>query len=162
MDKRQKFRLGLSSLYLPYYDALCGLLGPEWQPYAGFRTADEQTGLYLKGRETPGPRITDAKSMESPHNYGCASDWCLWDAKGSPVWPPIGDLRWKEYADACEKVGLKWGGDWNRNGKWEDEAFKDFPHNELPITCSWKHVKLCFDRGGLTAAFQKIEVDRAV
>lgn len=28
-------------------------------------------------------------------------------------------------------VNMRWGGDWNRNGDWRDEKFRDMPHFEL-------------------------------
>ncbi|WP_235199966.1 M15 family metallopeptidase [Pseudomonas monteilii] len=28
-------------------------------------------------------------------------------------------------------ISIRWGGDWNRNGKTNDERFRDFPHFEL-------------------------------
>jgi peptidoglycan L-alanyl-D-glutamate endopeptidase CwlK len=28
-------------------------------------------------------------------------------------------------------VKIRWGADWNRNGKWQDEKFRDWPHFEL-------------------------------
>ena len=35
--------------------------------------------------------------------------------------------------DEAKKLGIKirWGADWNRNGKWQDEKFRDWPHFEL-------------------------------
>lgn len=28
-------------------------------------------------------------------------------------------------------IKIRWGGDWNRNGKWSDEKFLDLPHFEI-------------------------------
>lgn len=28
-------------------------------------------------------------------------------------------------------VKIRWGADWNRNGEWRDEKFRDWPHFEL-------------------------------
>lgn len=35
--------------------------------------------------------------------------------------------------DEAKKAGVKirWGADWNRNGKWQDEKFRDWPHFEI-------------------------------
>lgn len=154
MDRRLKFRQGLSTLYLPYYDGLCSILGPEWQPYDGARTFVEQAAMYLKGRETPGPIVTKSKAGQSAHNYGCATDWCLWEA-GRPSWPEDAEL-WRPYILAIEKVQLRWGGDWNGN-KISDERFRDFPHNELLLDCSWNHILIAYNQGGMTAAQQHIE-----
>lgn len=147
MERRSKFRQGLSSLYIPHYDALCGLLGPEWQPYSGFRTFIEQDRLYAQGRQgDTRPTVTDAKGGESPHNYGCATDWCLWGPDGQPIWPDKASPDWRPYLQAIEKVILRPGSE-----------FMDYPHNELIIHCSWKHVYLAFKQNGMVAAQQKIQ-----
>lgn len=86
----------------------------------------------MKGRTLPGPIVTNAKPGESAHNWGCASDWALVDAKGAFAWPPSHDKVWNEYADAVEKLGLKWGGTFKR--------LVDNPHNELSLTCPWSMV----------------------
>jgi hypothetical protein len=150
--RRTKFRRGLSTLYLPDYDALCGLLGPEWQPYVGMRDFIEQQACFNN-------KTSKAKPGESPHQYGCASDWTLWDAYGKPIWLPWKDERWLPYQQAIEKVGLRWGNDWNRNGDPADESFHDAYHNELSIACSWKHVHLVYKARGMTAAQQHIEAN---
>jgi hypothetical protein len=166
LDRRFKFRQGLSSLYLPYYDQLCADLPDEWQPYQGLRTIDEQTNLWRQGREIPGPNatkerplgdtVTDAQGGFSPHNYGCATDWTIF-VNGKPQWMKLSDPRWKVYQNAIMKARLKWGGDWNMNGKSEDERRKDFPHNELPIACSWRHVREVYAKLGMRSAQEKIE-----
>lgn len=157
MERRARFRQGLSSLYLPYYDALCGVLPPPWQPYAGLRTMDEQARIWAQGRSSPGKIVTNAGAGESAHNYGCASDWTVFDDHGNPVWMVASDPRWKEYQDALEKVQLRWGGDWNGNGRQDDEHFIDDPHNELVIACSWRHVAQVLAQNGMRAAQEKIE-----
>lgn len=100
----------------------------------GFRTAKEQHSLYLIGRTGNFSHIkkkrtvTNADSGQSPHEYGCASDWTLFDQDGLPTWPKADDPVWDEYILAVEKVGLKPGAE-----------FGDIPHNELRIKASWRH-----------------------
>ena len=149
-DRRTRFRTSLSPLYLPFYDALCAELPAEWKPIQGVRTFSEQNALYEQGRTTVGPNpteanplgstVTDARGGESPHNYGCATDWILF--KGTnPLWLPKRDPRWKPYFDACDKLGLKKGAD-----------FGDRPHNELAITVSWRAVhKVLLEKGSAEA-----------
>jgi hypothetical protein len=146
-ERMAKFRLGLSSLYLPFYDALCKVLPEEWQPYYGLRSFNEQTALWNHGRSVPGKIVTNAKGGESPHNYGCASDWTLWLNSG-PVWMDAKDPRWKVYVDAIKKVGLRSGSTFSN---------ADYPHNELSIDCSWKHVAAFYAAGGMIIAMQHIE-----
>lgn len=156
-DRRSKFRKGLSSLYLPYYDALCGILPDYWQPYQGLRSIDEQDLLYAQGRSRPGPIVTWSKGGTSAHNYGCATDWVRFEGI-LPLW----NLKdWTEYQQALEKVGLKWGADWNQNGRSDDETKIDRPHNELVIACSWRHVHQILNAQGMLAAQQHIEANLA-
>jgi hypothetical protein len=146
MDYRAKYRVGLSTLYLPFYDALCKALAPEWAPYDSIRTFDQQTALWNQGRTTPGGIVTNAKAGESAHNYACATDWTIWSPTGQPIWMPKDDPRWQIYVDAVRSVGLRAGVD-----------FGDVDHNELKIDCDWPHVLIAFNIGGMTAAQQKIQ-----
>lgn len=133
-QRREKFRVGLSGLYLPIYDKLCADLPSEWAPFYGLRTDAQQDALYAIGRTlTPEKKtVTDAKAGESPHNYGCASDWILWDLWMNPIWMPPSDPRWKVYIDAIAKAGGRAGFHFSK---------VDAPHNELPITVSWTEIK---------------------
>jgi D-alanyl-D-alanine carboxypeptidase len=155
-ERKVKFKKGLSSLYLPIYEFLCEELPPEWAPYQGFRSVAEQDALYQMGRTRAGNKVTWAQGGQSPHNYGCASDWTIFEG-GKPLWMPISDLRWRTYQQAIEKIGARWGGDWNRNGDYRDERYQDGYHNELLIDCSWKHVFLEFTKNGMRAAQEFIE-----
>ena len=164
-ERRAFYRTGLSTLYRPGYDALCAELPPEWAPYFGARTVPEQNSLYSKGRSTMGEpcqcslkpclkhplglTVTNAQGGESAHNYGCASDWTLW-VDGKPVWMKGSDPRWQPYIDAIVKALL-------RSGSTFSSA--DYPHNELMIDCSWKHVAVTFSQRGMTAAQQHIEAN---
>lgn len=132
MTRRERFRDNLNSLYIPIYDGLCSILPPRWQPYSGFRSFEEQKKLYDQGRVTRGPIVTQAGPGTSPHNYGCASDWTLFDVSGKPIWLEAGDPAWQEYSDACAKAGSRWGIKVNKG--------IDSPHNELPISCTWHEV----------------------
>jgi hypothetical protein len=157
-SRRVRFRKDLSSLYLPYYDALCGVLPEEWQPVQGLRTVAEQDVLYRKGRiGPPASIVTWAKGGQSAHNYGCASDWVKFE--GQRILWELED--WSEYQQALEKVGLRWGADWNRNGRTDDEKKIDRPHNELVITCSWSHVYEILSKNGMRTAQEHIEANLA-
>jgi len=148
MDARRlRFRKGLSTLYLPYYDALCDVLPENWQPFYGLRTFEEQERLWRQGRQTEGPVVTNAKAGQSPHNYGCATDWTIWDG-GTPLWPKSGDSVWKVYEDACDKVGLRWGGAFSK---------VDCPHNELKIECRWNRILIEYGLRGMQGAQELIE-----
>lgn len=147
-ERRFRFRKGLHSLYLPIYDGLCEILGPEWQPYCGLRTIQEQELLYQKGRAIPGEIVTNARGGESAHNYGCASDWTVWTPKGIPQWPNPKDPKWKELGQACEKVGGDWGGNFRK---------PDCPHVQLGLTLPWKKVSPVWAATGMLSAMEFVQ-----
>ncbi len=153
--------MGLSTLYSPKYDQLCELLGPEWQPYSGARTPYEQGLLWAMGRVKTGPIVTWARPGLSPHNYGCATDWTMWDGT-KPIWLLPGDPRWCAYQKACEHLKLRWGNDWNSNGDIGDEHHPDAFHNELKIGCGWEHVYEIYSKNGMRAAMEHIERNLAI
>ena len=136
-DRRAEIREGLHPLYTPFFDALCALLGPEWQPYCGFRTKEDQARMKAIGASKAG-------AWESPHCYGLASDWFKpgWGEK----WPHAGDPEWQAYVDACQKVGARAGATF--------ASFPDFPHNEYKISIRWEKVKDVYNQFGLEAALE--------
>ena len=150
--RRAKFRQGLHHLYLPIYDALCAELPEDWQPFWGVRTFDEQAQIYAQGRTLPGAIVTDAEAGESPHNYGCASDWTLFVDK-KPLWIALNDSRWAAYQHACANVGARWGGQFKHQDRY---------HNELPINVRWAEIGENYKSKGLNAALTMIERSTAV
>jgi len=157
-ERRAHFRKGLHPLYLPYYDALCGVLDEKWQPFFGVRSIAEQDRLYAFGRTTgpTGRFVTRAKGGESPHNYGCATDWTVFDAQGRALWPKAPDPLWKEYQNALEKVGLRWGADWDGDGDLDEKGLIDCPHNELVIDGRWPYICKVLVENGAGAADEMI------
>lgn len=155
LERRVTFRAGLSSLYLPYYDALCLALGPEWQPYMGLRSFSQQDALWKQGRQVPGPNptdkhplggvVTNARGGESAHNYGCGTDWAYFQ-DGVLQWITKDSPHWKVFQAAVEGVGLRWGGE-----------FGDVDHAEIKISCDWKHVLLEFNTHGSRSAQEYIQ-----
>lgn len=129
-EKRiEEIRKGLHPLYQPYFDALCYELDDDWIPYSGFRSFVQQDALYMQGRTQPGKIVTHAQGGDSPHNWGCASDFTIFDQEGNPTWS---HSFWDEYALVVRKIGLTWGGDFFK--------FPDRPHNELAIGITWAKV----------------------
>jgi peptidoglycan L-alanyl-D-glutamate endopeptidase CwlK len=145
-SRRERIRKDLHKLYLPIYDSLCAQLKDHWQPTDGYRSIKDQDAVYEQGRTTPGPIVTKARGGYSPHNYGCATDWCLWE-DGKPIWDEK-DPRWFEYEIACAKAGAVYGG-----------SFKvpDHPHNQMPIVGPWRSVGIIYRDKGIDEALKYIE-----
>lgn len=88
----------------------------------GVRTKERQRQLFKQGA---------TKTLNSRHLTGHAVDlvplpldWNNLDA--------FGKVAKAMFAAAKQlKVPIRWGGDWNRNGRSDDETFYDGPHFEL-------------------------------
>lgn len=86
------------------------------------------------------PRASWARWGESPHNFLPS---LAVDALPYPI-------DWKDRERICLFAGfvlatarhigvdIKWGGDWNRNFRIDDERFLDFPHYEL---AGWRDME---------------------
>lgn len=152
-DRRAFFRQGLHDLYLPLYDHLCQTLGPEWRPYGGYRTIQNQNTIFALGRIQAadgswtiidkGKIETDAKGGESAHNYGCATDWTYFEGE-KLIWLEASDPLWEEYVTAVRAAKLQAGADFHHR--------PDVDHNELRIACSWKDIYSAFLKGGKAAS----------
>lgn len=89
---------------------------------SGYRSFEEQTALYAKGRTAPGNVVTNAKAGQSNHNYGLAIDYVLLSEDGTKaLWTVNND--WRRVAAIGKSLGFAWGGDWT--------SFKDYPHLEM-------------------------------
>lgn len=91
-----------------------------------YRSQKEQDDLYAQGRTKPGPIVT--KVRHSKHTDREAFDVVVLDAVGRPVWAPS---AYMDLGKLGQKVGLRWGGDWDGDGQTTDERFVDLPHFEL-------------------------------
>lgn len=99
----------------------------------GVRTIERQRELYAQGRTKSGPIVT--WTMKSKHIDRVAVDIapCL----------PNGQIDWKDLSKfdamamamfrASKELGIpiRWGADWNQNGKTREKGETDSPHFEL-------------------------------
>lgn len=106
----------------------------------GHRSNEEQAALYAQGRTTPGAIVTWAKPGESKHNSmpSLAVDV-------APFFKEINGLDWNDEAAfarlagfiqgiaATKGIKVRWGGDWDADGRTKDERKPDFPHVELVL-----------------------------
>lgn len=145
--KREIYRIGLHKLYLPYYDSLCNDLSDSWQPISGLRSIQKQEALFAQGRSLPGKIVTNAMAGHSAHNWGLATDWCLFSDIGLPEWE---NNRWDEYGNAVRKLGLEWGGDF--------KSIRDLPHNELAVSTCFDELRAIYESGGFDAAMETIKL----
>lgn len=83
------------------------------QVSCGYRSPEEQAGLYDKGRTKPGAKVTNARPWQSLHQYKIAADlFFLVDGKADfseKNYRLLWDLACKAGLD---KRGLVWSGKW--------------------------------------------------
>lgn len=103
-----------------------------------FRSPEEQHALFLKR-----PKVTNADSWQSIHNYGLAFDIVLLYDKNndgtfeSASWD--NDKNWQMVVAFFKSKGYEWGGDWKK--------FKDAPHFQKDFGFDYKTLKQRIDKG---------------
>ena len=100
----------------------------------GVRTLEEQKDLYAQGRTRPGPIVTqtmNSKHLKQSDGYSHAVDLLPYPAD----WTTVGkfDAIAKAMFDAAKALGitLRWGADWDRDGKLREAKESDSPHFEI-------------------------------
>jgi peptidoglycan L-alanyl-D-glutamate endopeptidase CwlK len=103
-----------------------------------FRSPAEQHALFMQR-----PKVTNADSWQSIHNYGLAFDIVLlYDKNGdgsfeSASWE--NDEHWQTVVKFFKSKGYEWGGDWKK--------FKDAPHFQKTFGFDWKVLKQRVEKG---------------
>ncbi len=93
----------------------------------GFRSFDEQSKLYARGRTEPGPVLTNAKSGQSYHNYGLAIDLVVMENN-----KPNYGYDNSKIAEIGKEYTIVWGGTFLH--------LSDRPHFELSFGHSVKEL----------------------
>lgn len=105
--------------------ALAASRGYEYKVICGTRTYEEQAALYRKGRDLPGPKVTNSPPGYSFHNFGLAIDMGVF-ASGKYLdedAPAKADAFHKNASVIAQKHGLRWGGNF--------KSIVDTPHFEF-------------------------------
>lgn len=100
----------------------------------GVRTPQRQRELYAQGRTRPGPVVTwtlTSNHFVKADGFGHAVDLCPW-----PVdWTDLKkfDAISRAMFAAADELGvrIRWGADWDRDGKPRERGEGDSPHFEL-------------------------------
>lgn len=99
----------------------------------GLRTRERQQELFKKGTT----KTLNSKHCNQATGFGHAVDLLpyLPGVSSEDIWRK--KEAFKEVSDAMFKaakdlgIKIRWGGDWNQNGRSDDETFYDGPHFEL-------------------------------
>lgn len=109
-----------------------GLSKVDFTVIEGRRTLARQRELYAQGRTKPGPVVT--WTLKSKHIDGSAVDVAPW-INGAIDWNNLKnfDLIAEAMFEAAriEGVRIRWGADWNRNGRPRERGETDSPHFEI-------------------------------
>ena len=101
----------------------------------GVRTQARQDELWAQGRTKPGPVVTWVKDVSShgvhADGYGHAVDLCPYPVDWNDLSKFDAIATAMFAAGAEQNVLLRWGADWNRNGKPRERGESDSPHFEL-------------------------------
>ena len=96
----------------------------------GVRTVARQRELYAQGRTKPGKIVT--WTLKSKHIDGLAVDLlpAPYDWKDPKGFDAVNRAMMQAAGELG--VGLRWGADWDRDGKPREKGEGDSPHWELP------------------------------
>lgn len=107
--------------------------GPDFTVIEGVRTPQRQKELYAQGRTKPGPKVTwtlNSNHFVNPKTgYGHAVD--LFPGAWEPA--ALFDKMSAAMFRAAKELGvpIRWGADWDRDGKPRERGETDSPHFEL-------------------------------
>jgi len=103
-----------------------------------FRSPAEQHALFLQR-----PKVTNADSWQSIHNYGLAFDIViLYDKNGDGTFETASwddNEYFKTVVNFFKSKGYEWGGDWKK--------FPDKPHFQKSFGFDWKVLKQRIEKG---------------
>jgi len=113
----------------------------------GVRSKTEQDRLFNIGRSKK-MWPNSKHNVEHPADFAMAVDVAPYFADNEPpvIWPYAGQLK-RDYAKECGlyyyfagyvfaiadrmAIRIRWGGDWNGDGRYTDQSFDDLIHYEL-------------------------------
>lgn len=102
----------------------------------GVRSLARQKELYAKGRTAPGPKVTwtmNSKHRKQADGFGHAVDLVPFplDWNTTSKFNAIADAVFR--AAEAEGVAIRWGADWDRDGKPRERGESDSPHFEVVV-----------------------------
>jgi peptidoglycan L-alanyl-D-glutamate endopeptidase CwlK len=100
----------------------------------GVRTPERQKQLYAQGRTRPGPKVTwtlTSNHFVKADGFGHAVDLVPWPVDWSDL-KKFDAIAHAMFA-AADEIGIKirWGANWDRDGKPRARGESDSPHFEL-------------------------------
>lgn len=100
----------------------------------GVRTPERQKELYAQGRTKPGNVVTwtlTSNHFKQRDGYGHAVDLVPWPVDWNTTSKFDEMARAMKQAAAEFKTNLRWGADWDQDGKPREKGESDSPHFEI-------------------------------
>jgi peptidoglycan L-alanyl-D-glutamate endopeptidase CwlK len=100
----------------------------------GVRTPQRQRELYAQGRTKPGKVVTwtlTSNHFVKADGFGHAVDLCPWPVDWNDLEKFDAIAKAMFAAAAALGVRIRWGADWDRDGKRRERGETDSPHFEL-------------------------------
>lgn len=112
------------------------LTAQDFMVLEGVRTPSRQRQLYAQGRTAPGQKVTwtlKSNHFKNPRTgYGHAVDLVPWPVDWSHA--KLDVVSKAMFAAAKEQgVTLRWGADWDQDGKPRERGETDSPHFEIVV-----------------------------
>lgn len=114
--------------------------------YQTYRSFQDQTKEYAKGRTGPGKKVTNAKAGQSWHNYGLAVDIVFKTSSGKWSWAE--NNNWGMLGRIGKSLGLEWGGNWKS---------LDRPHFQLTYGLQLPDALSLYKSGGLEKVWSYLD-----
>lgn len=131
----------------------------------GLRTIKEQNDLYALGRTVVNPDgkstkkpmgniVTNARALQSIHNYGMAIDIVLIIDGKTYKWDTLGDYDGDGVSDwmECVKIFEKHG--WEAGIRWR--SFPDAPHFQYSYGFTWQQLKARWEAGNIKDGYVNV------
>ena len=134
LSDRSRSRLtGVHPRLVAVVERAIQLTNTDFTVLEGLRTTERQRELF--NAKPPATKTMKSKHLKQADGFGHAVDLAPVPVRGQIPWedkPKFWAIRNAMFAAAHELgVGLRWGGDWNSNGRSDDETFYDGPHFEI-------------------------------
>lgn len=134
MDTRSEERLkGVDARLVGVVRRARELSGVPFIVIEGLRTKERQADLYAQGRTKSGPKVT--WTLNSKHIEGKAVDLGPTLPNGQIDWNDLSKFdaiaRAMRQAAAERNVAVRWGADWDSDGRPREKGETDSPHFEV-------------------------------
>ena len=133
-DASRKKLHGIHPRLIRVVERAIELTEQDFKVLCGVRTLAEQKELYAQGRTKPGPKVTwtlNSRHLPAADGFGHAVDLCPFPIDWNTL-SKFDAVSKAMFAAAKElNIPIRWGADWDGDGKPREKGESDSPHFEL-------------------------------